>query len=99
MLLVLLIIDGIALGFYSSEIPHLIHSNASKSEINKLAGYLLISLGVGATVGGLILGKISDLQSTLFTGRLTLVLVVLGSFLFALTVELEYYELALITAF
>lgn len=87
-LLLLLIIDGISLGFYSSEITHLIHSNADKSQINKLSGYLLISLGVGATIGGLILGKISDLKSTLFTGRLSLLLVVLGSLLFALTIKL-----------
>jgi predicted MFS family arabinose efflux permease len=99
MVLLILVIDGVSLGIYSSEIPHLIFSDADKSEINKLAGYLMIALGAGATIGGLILGKIGDRKSTLFTGRLGLVLTVLGSALFALTIELKLYYLAVITAF
>jgi hypothetical protein len=99
MLLPLLIVDGVSLGIYSSEIPHLIFSDASKTEINKLAGYLMISLGAGATIGGVLLGKISDKMSSLFTGRLGLGLAVVGCGLFALTLELQTYELAVITAF
>lgn len=87
MLLLVLIIDGVSLGVYSSEIPHLIFSSGDKSEINKLAGYLMIFLGAGATIGGLILSKIGDTKSTLFTGRLGLLLGILGAILFAITLE------------
>ena len=85
MLFLVLIIDGVSLGVYSSEIPHLIFSDGDKSEINKLAGYLMIFLGAGATVGGLVLSKIGDSKSTLFTGRLGLLLGILGAVLFTLT--------------
>lgn len=99
MLLPVLIVDGISLGIYSSEIPHLIFSDASKAEINKLAGYLMISLGTGATLGGILLGKISDRKSTLFTGRLGLLLAILGCGMFALTLGVKEYGLAVATAF
>jgi predicted MFS family arabinose efflux permease len=59
----------------------------------------MISLGIGATIGGLILGKIADRMSTLFTGRLGLLLALVGCGLFVLTLELKIYALALITSF
>lgn len=87
MLLSVLILDGVCLGVYSSEIPHLIFADpgTSKEDVNKLAGYLMIALGVGATLGGLLFGKISDKMTTLFTGRLGLILGIASSALFLVT--------------
>lgn len=101
MLLLVLVIDGVALGFYSSEIPHLIfvEEGTSKDDLNKLAGYLMISLGIGSTLGSTLFGKIADKKDTLFTGRLSLALTVLGCGLFELTLYVKNYWLGMITAF
>lgn len=99
MLLLVFVTNGISLGVYSSEIPHLIFSNGDKSEINKLTGYLMLFLGAGSTIGGLILSKIGDTKNTLFTGRLGLLLGISGAILLTLTLYLEDYYLAAITAF
>lgn len=59
----------------------------------------MISLGIGATLGGILFSKISDRTSTLFTGRLGLWLTLLGCGLFVLTLQLKAYSLAVVTAF
>jgi hypothetical protein len=45
----------------------------------------MISLGVGATLGGILFSKISDIKSTLYTGRLGLIQALFGCGLFVLT--------------
>lgn len=45
----------------------------------------MISLGVGSTLGGITLSRISDKSSTVFLGRLSLLLTVIGCALFILT--------------
>lgn len=59
----------------------------------------MLSLGAGATIGGILLGRISDKMTTLFTGRLGLILAIVGCLLFAITLEVKLYELAVVTAF
>jgi len=101
MLLTVLILDGVCLGVYSSEIPHLIFAEpgTSKEDINKLAGYLMIALGFGATLGGLLFGKISDKMTTLFTGRLGLTLGIVSCALFLVTLSVKAYACAMATSF
>ena len=45
----------------------------------------MISLGIGSTLGGIILSRISDKNSTTFLGRLSLILALIGCGLFILT--------------
>lgn len=82
MVLPILLVDGVSLGIYSSEIPKLVPTTVSKDMVNRYAGYLLISLGAGATLGGFVLSWISDRVSSYFTGRLSIILFVLGCGLF-----------------
>jgi MFS family permease len=77
-----LIIDGISLGIYSSEITHLIPKSIEKDFVNKFAGYCMISLGTGATIGGFLCGKWADKLGTISCGRAGLAFFLLGCGLF-----------------
>jgi len=59
----------------------------------------MISLGVGSTLGGIVLSRISDKSSTVFLGRLSLLLTAIGCGLFILTLEIQAYWLAIVTSF
>ena len=59
----------------------------------------MISLGIGSTLGGIILSRISDKNSTTFLGRLSLILALVGCGLFTLTLQIKTYWLALVTSF
>lgn len=70
--LIVLVIDGLAMGFYSSEIPHLIPSDTPSDIVDKMTGITNISMGVGATLCGFLSGFISDKLGELKTGRIGL---------------------------
>jgi predicted MFS family arabinose efflux permease len=70
--LLVLVIDGVSLGVYSSEITHLIPKDTDPDLVNKVAGVAMIVLGVGSTVGGFACGKVADWAGGLFAGRLGL---------------------------
>lgn len=59
----------------------------------------MISLGIGSTLGSTLFGKIADKKDTLFTGRMSLALTVLGCGLFELTLYVKNYWLGMLTAF
>lgn len=83
--LAILVIDGISLGIYSSEITHLIPPDTPADQVNKMAGVTLIALGVGSTIGGYISGIVADKAGTVVAGRLGLLTLLLScaSYLFA----------------
>lgn len=83
----ILIIDGISLGIYSSEITHLIPSSVPKDLLNKYAGYSMISLGTGSTIGGFLSGKCADKLGTIISGRMGLGFFLLGCGLFITAVH------------
>jgi predicted MFS family arabinose efflux permease len=66
--LLVLVIDGLSLAFYSSEIPHLFPDDTDKDILNKLAGLAVISMGLGSTIGGYLCGIIADKKNNLFSG-------------------------------
>lgn len=84
--LLLLVIDGLSLGIYSSEITHLIPPDTPSEDVNKIAGITMITLGVGSTIGGFISGIAADKTGMIIAGRLGLTTVALscGCFLLAL---------------
>lgn len=84
--LLILVIDGLSLGIYSSEITHLIPPDTPSEDVNKIAGVTMITLGVGSTIGGFVSGIAADRIGTIVAGRLGLASVVLscGCFLVAL---------------
>ena len=45
--LLVLVIDGLALAFYSSEIPHLFPDDVDDDLLSKPAGLAVISMGIG----------------------------------------------------
>jgi MFS family permease len=83
----ILIIDGISLGIYSSEITHLIPSSVPKDLLDKYAGYSMISLGTGSTIGGYLCGKFADKFGTIISGRIGIALFLLGCGLFITAVH------------
>jgi len=66
--LLVLVIDGLSLAFYSSEIPHLFPYEPDKDLLNKLAGLAVISMGVGSTIGGYLCGLVADKKGSRFAG-------------------------------
>ena len=99
MVLPILLIDGMSLGIYSSEIHKLVPPSTEKELLNKYAGYLLIGLGTGATVGGFFLSWIGDKVSSYWTGRVTIVLLIASSALFLVSYEKESYWIGMGAAF
>ncbi len=71
-IILFLVVDGISLGIYSSEITHLIPSDVDPDSVNKIAGIAMITLGVGSILGGFLSGKISDKLGTINAGRLAI---------------------------
>ena len=71
--LLVLVIDGLALAFYSSEIPHLFPDGVDDDLLNKLAGLAVISMGIGSTISGFLCGIIADRRGDLLAGTLGLV--------------------------
>ena len=70
--LLMLVIDGLSLAVYSSQITHLIPRDTPQESLNKLAGLSTISLGVGATIGGFLSGAAADRLGGLVSGRICL---------------------------
>ena len=76
--LMFLVIDGIAFGFYSTQITKLIPPDVQKDMINKIAGITMIILGTGASIGSIVVGLVADKLGGLMAGRIGLGLFVLN---------------------
>lgn len=66
--LVFLVIDGLSLAFYSSEIPHLFPNDIDKDTLNKLAGLAVVCMGAGSTIGGYLCGIVADKKGSQIAG-------------------------------
>jgi MFS family permease len=69
----LMFMDGFGYGIMSSGITSLIPSKIDPESIDKIAGIIMISLGVGAVIGGYLVGIIADKAGGLFSGRLGII--------------------------
>lgn len=73
-----ILIDGLILGFISSSVTHLLpYSNYSKLQ----AGIFLIFLGLGAIIGGLLSGLLSDKLAIIKVGKSSFFLISICIFL------------------
>ena len=70
--LILIVMDGIATGVYSSSIPSLVPPDIDDDMVNKIAGITMISLGVGSVIGAFLNGKAVDRLGELLSGKLGL---------------------------
>lgn len=70
--LLMMVIDGLSLGVYSSQIPHLMPPDIESTMVNKVAGIAMITLGIGAVCGGFLCGPLSDRKGSLLAGRVGL---------------------------
>lgn len=95
----MLIIDGMCLGVYSSEITHLIPHDVPKDLVNKYAGYSMISLGFGSIIGGFLCGKFVDHWGTVISGRLGVFLFLIGCGFYITALEAQVFAMTLTAAF
>lgn len=97
--LLVLLLDGFALGIYSSEITKLLPEEPDPDYLNKLAGLAMITLGVGSTFGGLLSGWVADKSGTLVSGRSGLILYFLSCLLYLLSYSQRQLWLSLCSSF
>ena len=98
-ILFILIIDGLCYGIHISEITHMIPVDTPTEMMNLYAGYCNIALGVGASLGGYISGKLGDYMGGRKSGALGIGLFMLGCLLAYLTIYLQNFYLTLSSAF
>jgi predicted MFS family arabinose efflux permease len=67
--------------------------------MNLYAGYCNIALGVGASLGGYVSGKLGDCMGSRKSGALGIGLFMIGCFLAYLTIYLQNFNLTLSSAF
>ena len=68
--MILIIMDGIATGVYSSSIPSLVPPGYDDDTANKIAGITMVSLGVGSVIGAYFNGKFTDKVGYLLSGKI-----------------------------
>ena len=66
----IMFLDGVAAGVFSSSIPNLVPPGNDDDTANKLAGITMISLGVGSVVGAFFNGQFTDKNGLLFTAKI-----------------------------
>ena len=97
--LIMLGIDGVALGFVSSMILHLIPSTGNLNHDHSRAGVLQIFMGTGACIGGFFSGFLTDKFRTRLVGYFSLTLMVSACLLTILVDRLHSYEMSCFCGF
>jgi sugar phosphate permease len=97
--LFILLIDGVCLGIYSSQITHMIPYENDLSVRNKKAGFCTILLGVGATIGGFLSGYLSDKMKIINAGKISIFFFIMGCIVNYITVQIQSFPLTLFAAF
>jgi sugar phosphate permease len=84
----ILLIDGVCLGIYSSQITHLIPYENDLNLRNKKAGFCTIFLGIGATIGGFMSGYLSDKMKIVNAGKASILFFLLACLVNYITVQM-----------